>query len=251
MFEESVRTERVFAQIPVLEFQSSQYDCVSEKIERNPQSGSLSFSPTNETITVLICDANELFLEGVKSVLQKESDIRIVGEARDGKECVELAQDSMADVVVMPTSMPGLTGLDAARIIKTTCLRTRIIFLGMQDDDDLLTRCLEAGASGVLLKDTPALQLPQAVRTVNNGERYIGPRVTTVNPEPPPKPLSAREVEILKWLAEGHAMKEIAARLFLSVKTVDSHRCNIMRKLDIRGRTALVRYALTNRLITG
>ena len=210
-------------------------------------------------IRVLVCDDHTLFREGVKSVLATQPEIEIVGEAVDGKESVELATRLRPDIVLLDISMPLLKGFDAARRIKRACPEVNVLILTVYEDEDMVARCLDAGASGYVLKDAPPLQLVYAIQTVHRGDRYMSPRVLTgvvrefVSRPDAPKSgynlLSDREREILVLLAEGHSLKDIARRLDLSVKTVDAHKYNLMRKLDLHDRAELIRYAIRKKLV--
>jgi two-component system response regulator NreC len=214
---------------------------------------------TTKKITVLICDDHELFREGVKTILNSQQDFEVVGEASDGKEGVEMALRLSPEVVLMDISMPVLKGFDAVRRIKKARPGIKVLILTVYDDEDLVARCLDAGASGYVLKDSPPLQLVYAIQTVHRGQQYMSPRVLTgVVRQYISQPadfkggyesLSDREREILVLLAEGHSLKEIASQLNLSVKTVDAHKYNLMRKLDLHDRSELIRYAIRKRLV--
>jgi two-component system response regulator NreC len=210
-------------------------------------------------IRVLICDDHALFREGVKTILSVHPEFEIVGEAEDGREAVERASRLNPDVVLMDISMPVLKGFDATRRIKKDHPRMKVLILTVYDDEDLVARCLDAGASGYILKDSPPAQLTYAIQAVSSGQQYMSPRVLTTvvrqfiaNPTEPKSSydlLSDREREILVLLAEGIALKEIAKRLNLSVKTVEAHKYNLMRKLDLHDRSELIRYAIRRRLV--
>lgn len=212
-----------------------------------------------EKITVLICDDHELFREGVKAILARQPDIGVVGEAGDGGEAVEAALRLNPDVVLMDISMPLLKGFEAVRRIKKVLSDIQVLMLTIYDDEDLVARCLDAGASGYLLKDSPPLQLVYAIRAVNRGQQYMSPGVlkgmVSQYISQPDKiksgyeTLSEREREVLVLLAEGHSLKDIAGQFDLSVKTVDAHKCNLMRKLDLHDRSGLIRYAIRKRLV--
>ncbi len=214
---------------------------------------------SQKKITVLVCDDHALFREGVKTILNSQPDIEIIGEAADGKEAVQEAIRLSPDIVLMDISMPVLKGFDAVRRIKKARPEAKILILTVYDDEDLVARCLDAGAAGYILKDSPPLQLVYAIQTVFNGEQYMSPRVLTgVVRQYIAQPadfrggydlLSDREREILVLLAEGQSLKEIATRLNLSVKTVDAHKYNLMRKLDLHDRSELIRYAIRKRLV--
>jgi DNA-binding NarL/FixJ family response regulator len=212
-------------------------------------------------IKVLICDDHIVFRRGVRSVLETEPDIEIVGEAGDGAEAVAQARTLHPHVVLLDIAMPVLRGFDVAQRIRKIDPRIHVLMLTVYDDEDLVARCLSAGAAGYVLKDAPPEQLVYAVRTVARGQRYLSPRAlrgivgsylksgegltTRYNR------LSDREREILVLLAEGSSLKDVATKLKLSVKTVDAHRHHIMSKLDLHNRTELIRYAIRKKLIEG
>jgi two-component system response regulator NreC len=216
-------------------------------------------SRATKKITVLVCDDHALFREGVKTILSSQPDIEVTGEAADGKEAVEESLRLNPDVVLMDISMPVLKGFDAVRRIRKARPDAKILILTVYDDEDLVARCLDAGAAGYVLKDSPPLQLVYAIQTVHRGQQYMSPRVLTgVVRQYIAQPadfkggyelLSDREREILVLLAEGQSLKEIASRLNLSVKTVDAHKYNLMRKLDLHDRSELIRYAIRKRLV--
>lgn len=210
-------------------------------------------------IRVLICDDHSLFREGVKTILSAEPGIEIVGEAVDGLQGVEMARSLHPDVVLMDISMPLLKGFDAAKRIHRALPNVHILILTIHDDEDLVARCLMEGASGYILKDAPPAQLVYAVQALNRGEQYMSPRVlkgivnayrgTSPAPQTKYDLLSDREREILVLLAGGDSLKDIAQRLNLSVKTVDAHKVNIMRKLELHDRSELIRYAIRKKLV--
>jgi two-component system response regulator NreC len=210
-------------------------------------------------ITVLICDDHAMFREGVKTILSAQPDIEVVGEAADGKEAVEQAILLYPHVVLMDISMPVLKGFDAARRIRKARPDVKVLILTVYDDEDLVARCLDAGAAGYVLKDSPPLQLVYAIQTVYRGQQFLSPKVLTgVVRQYISQPsdfkggyelLSDREREILVLLAEGQSLKDIATQLNLSVKTVDAHKVNLMRKLDLHDRSELIRYAIRKRLV--
>lgn len=212
-----------------------------------------------KTIRVLVCDDHALFREGVKTILNSQPDIEVVGEAADGKEAVAQAIRLYPHVALMDISMPLLKGFDATRRIRKARPDSKVLILTVYDDEDLVARCLDAGAAGYVLKDSPPLQLVDAIRTVCAGQQYMSPKVlTAVVRQYMSQPaefkggyglLSDREREVLVLLAEGQSLKDIATRLNLSVKTVDAHKCNLMRKLDLHDRSELIRYAVRKRLV--
>jgi two-component system response regulator NreC len=210
-------------------------------------------------IRILVCDDHALFREGVKTILASQPDMEVVREAADGKEGVEQAIRLLPDVVLMDISMPVLKGFEAVRRIRRALPDVKTLILTVYEDEDLVARCLDAGAAGYVLKDSPPLQLVYAIQTVHRGQQYMSPRALTgVVRQFIAQPadfkggyelLSDREREILVLLAEGHSLKDIATRLNLSVKTVDAHKYNLMRKLDLHDRSELIRYAIRKRLV--
>jgi DNA-binding NarL/FixJ family response regulator len=212
-------------------------------------------------IKCLLVDDHTLFRQGVRRLLESESDFEVVGEAADGGEAVEKARELRPDIVLMDIGMPGLSSFESARQIKKNRIETKILFLTMYEDEDYLVQCLEVGASGYVLKDTPAPQLLTAVKDVYKGGKYLSSqvlgklvedfrsRVRDTRMRPRISTLTPREREILKLLAEGNSVKEIAVILGLSVKTVEAHKFNLMRKLDIHNKAQLVQYAVQKKVI--
>ena len=212
-------------------------------------------------IRCLLVDDHTLFRQGVRRLLESESDFEIVGESPDAGDAVEKARDLRPDVVLMDIGMPGLSSFEATRHIKKNRPETKVLYLTMYEDEDYLLQCLEVGAAGYVLKDTPAPQLVSAVRDVYRGGKYLSSqvlgklvedfraRVRDTKMRPRISTLTPREREILKLLAEGNSVKEIAILLGLSVKTVEAHKFNLMRKLDIHNKAQLVTYAIQKKII--
>jgi two-component system, NarL family, response regulator NreC len=212
-------------------------------------------------IKCLLVDDHTLFRQGVRRLLESESDFEVVAEASDGGDAVEKAREFRPDIVLMDIGMPGLSSFESARQIKKNRQETKILFLTMYEDEDYLVQCLEVGASGYVLKDTPAPQLVTAARDVYKGGKYLSSqvlgklvedfrsRVRDTRLRPRISTLTPREREILKLLAEGNSVKEIAVTLGLSVKTVEAHKFNLMRKLDIHNKAQLVTYAIQKKII--
>ncbi len=202
-----------------------------------------------------------MFRQGVRSVLAAEPDLEIAGEAKDAAEAVNLSRQSRPDVVLMDIGMTGMSSFEATRVIRKERPETRVVFLSMYDDDEYLAECVSIGASGYILKECPAEQLLTAIREVHRGGSYLSPRLLTrlvddfrtQGREPVRQPrfgtLTKREREILKMLAEGQSVKEIATAFDLSVKTVEAHKFNLMRKLDIHNKAQLVQYAIQKKII--
>jgi len=210
-------------------------------------------------IRVLICDDHALFREGIRAILNSDPALEVIGQAEDGKKAVDEALRLHPDVVLMDVSMPAMIGYEAIREILKIEPRTRILVLTMYEEEDIIRRCLKSGAVGYLVKDTPATHLLEAVHRVYEGGQYLSPRVLKkvvteytqdeTAPQTRYDTLSAREREVLKLLAEGFSVKDIASQLNLSVKTAEAHKYNLMRKLDLHDRTELIKYALSKKLI--
>jgi DNA-binding NarL/FixJ family response regulator len=211
-------------------------------------------------IRVLLTDDHTLFRHGIRTLLTAEPDIEVVGEAPNASDAVTMAQQLRPDVVLMDIGMAGLSSFEATRQIRHDRPETRVVFLSMYDDEDYLAECVEIGGSGYVLKDSPAEQLLTAIREVHRGGSYLTPRLLTRlvdgfrlhgrgERQPRFGTLTKREREILKMLAEGRSVKEIASGFDLSVKTVEAHKFNLMRKLDIHNKAQLVQYAIQKKII--
>jgi DNA-binding NarL/FixJ family response regulator len=215
-----------------------------------------------EPIRVVIADDHTILREGVHSLLSLESDICVVGEARDGMEAIELVEKADVDVVIMDMVMPRMNGLEATREIKRRWPSVKVLVLSMYDDDEYVQQVIQAGASGYVLKRVATEDLVRAIREVHGGASFLYPPIAAkliddylrlVRGDAPPdsgEVLTPREREVLTLIAEGNTNQEIAATLGLSKKTVESHRSNIMRKLDLRDVTDLVKYAIRKGLVS-
>lgn len=212
-------------------------------------------------IRILLADDHMLFRQGVRTLLASETDMEVVGEAADGSAAAERAAELKPDVVLLDIGMPGPGSFETTRQIKRNRPETKVLFLTMYDDEDYLLEGMEVGANGYVLKDSPAIQLVAAVRDVYRGGSYLSPRmlsqlvndfrtrVKTTDRTPRFASLTPREKEVLKMLAEGNSVKEVATQLNLSVKTVEAHKFNLMRKLDIHNKAHLVQYAIQKKVI--
>jgi len=210
-------------------------------------------------IRVLICDDHPLFREGLRAILRDQPAFEVVGEAKNGIEAVDQARTLRPDVVLMDIDMPELSGLEAMKRIVAARLPSRVLILSLYDDEDLIASCLDAGATGYVLKDGPTSQLIFAIEAAHRGERYMSPRALSAVVEHARDGgkgtgtrydlLTDREREVLRLLADGFSSKDLALRLQLSVKTVDAHKYNLMRKLDIHNRADLVKYAIRKKLV--
>lgn len=203
-------------------------------------------------IRILLADDHETVREGLKAILSHERDLEIVGQAIDGQDVLRRAIELVPDMVIMDISMAGASGLEATAALKARYPRIKIIALTRHRDEALAHEMLRAGASGYVLKQSRAETLLQAVRSVVAGGTYLDPGIARLlveqarrqGPETGPVPLSQREEEVIRAVAWGYSNKEIAAKLNLSVKTVEAHKANALLKLGLHGRVDVVRLAL-------
>lgn len=204
------------------------------------------------SLRVLLVDDHQIIRDGLRAILEQQAGMCVVGEAADGHEAIALASSTRPDVVVMDISMPGLNGIDATRRITSELPGIHVVGLSMNVDRRYVLAMLSAGAMGYLLKDSAASELVRAIRTVAAGQSYLSPGITgvvidtalhTATPEEPPT-LSVREREVLQLLAEGRTSKAIGATLHIAVTTVETHRRQIMSKLNLRTIAELTKYAI-------
>lgn len=204
---------------------------------------------------ILLADDHNIVRQGLRALLQSEPHFRLIGEASDGIEAVRLAERLKPDVLITDVMMPGLNGLEVTRQVTKMLPRTRVIILSMYTNDAYVLEALKNGALGYVLKDSQAADLIQAVKEVLAGNRYLSPplseralelylrKVESV-PEDPYELLTSREREVLQLVAEGRTSAEIAGRLFISPRTAEGHRANLMRKLGLQTNADLIRLAL-------
>jgi two-component system, NarL family, response regulator NreC len=204
---------------------------------------------------VLLADDHALIRQGLKAFLEKQG-YQIVGEASDGQEAIRTAEKSQPDVAIVDISMPVLNGVDAARELRKSAPKTKVILLTQHAEDQYVTESLRAGVKGYVLKSQVAEDLVHAIQEVCRGSVYLSPSISRVvvdaylsNAHVPPDPLSGRERQVLQLVGEGKATKDIAVHLGVSVKTAESHRARLMKKLDIHETASLVRYAIRRGLI--
>ncbi|MDQ2712105.1 MAG: response regulator transcription factor [Acidobacteriota bacterium] len=210
---------------------------------------------TNATIKILLADDHTIVRQGLKLILASQPDFEVIGEAANGREAVELAQKLKPDIVILDVAMPELNGIEATKRMNEANSRIRILVLSMHKEAIYVREILKAGARGYLLKDVIDTELLNAVRSVARGDGYISPAVSGAllshyrqKVTNPVDLLSNREREVLQFIAEGKTNKEVAAKLNLSVYTVDSHRGKIMEKLNLHSTGELVRFAIKNGL---
>ena len=207
-------------------------------------------------IRILLADDHQIVREGFRALLEAEPDFEIVAETGDGLEAVRLAEHQKPHVLVVDLMMPGLNGLEVARQITQRLPRTHVVVLSMHANEAYVLEALKNGACAYVLKDASAAELVRAVREANVGHRYLSPplsepaidnyiqRARNSDSLDLYDTLTNREREVLQLGAEGHTNAEIAGRLFISPRTVETHRANVMHKLGLRSQTELVRYAL-------
>jgi two-component system, NarL family, response regulator NreC len=215
-------------------------------------------------IRCVIADDHEMLRYGVRRLLQDAPDFEVVGEARDAAQALKLVIEHRPDLVLLDISMPGMSSFEAGRLVDEHCAATRIVYLTMHEDQEYIQQALRSGASGYLLKDTPAPQLLAALREVHRGVRSLSPQIekkiqSSVSNEgslhqPARVPmrrssLTIREREVMKLLAEGNTVKQAAAVLGVSLKTVEAHKFNLMRKLDIHNKAQLVTVAIQKKIL--
>jgi two-component system response regulator NreC len=209
------------------------------------------------TIRVLIVDDHAVVRAGLRRVLDAEADIETVGEAANVERAVFEALEAHPDVVLMDVVMPGKTGIEGMPALLQAVPDVKVLMLSMQDDPQYVREAFEAGATGYVLKEAADTDVVDAVRAVAAGERYVHPalgaRLIAAESEERKRaesdPLSEREREVLRLLALGHTNQEIAALLYISVRTAETHRAHIMQKLGLSSRAELVRYALDHGLV--
>ncbi len=210
--------------------------------------------------TILLADDHRIVREGLRRLLEEREDFHVVGEATNGEEAVAKAASAHPDIVLMDISMPKLSGIDATRrILKEAGNGTKVLILSMHDNQSYVEEVLRAGAAGYVIKDAASSDLIQAIDAVRSGDSFLSPAITQQVVEAIARPadrpsvaaasLTDREREVLTLIAEGLSSKEIAAQLGVSLKTIESHRANLMDKLDIHKVSGLVRFAIRAGLV--
>jgi DNA-binding NarL/FixJ family response regulator len=215
-----------------------------------------------ERITVLLAEDHTIVREGLRALLNAQSDIEVVGEAKTGRDAVQLAEKLRPNVVIMDIAMPLLNGLEATRQIGKAVPATRVLILSGYSDDEYIRQAITLGAAGYLIKQTSAASLATAVREVQKGNRFFSPAIADrarsfcaesagggTGRRRNKALLSSREVEVLQLIAEGKANKQVARELDISVKTVEKHRQHLMSKLDLHDTAGLTRYAIAAGII--
>ena len=210
-------------------------------------------------IRVLLVDDHQIIIDGLQSLLISEVGIRVISNANNGREALELLRVLDVDVVLMDIDMPVMNGLDAAKIVKEKYSNTKVIILSMHSEKAMVKDLIELGVDGYLLKNTSKDELIGAIKKVSEGGRYFSTDVTLsllekentnkLNTTNSGIKLTAREIEIIKLISEGYTNKEIGDQLFISHRTVDTHRTNLMKKIEVNNVAGIISYAIKNGFI--
>jgi len=206
-------------------------------------------------LRIFLADDHTVMREGLKSLVNAQADMEVIGEADNGRTALQKAKELQPDVVIMDVSMPELNGIKVTEQLKRTCQKIKVLVLTAHDESGYLRQLLQVGASGYVLKRAAAEELINAIRAVAAGGVYLDPKLAgkvvggyvgsrRLKGTPQCHDLSEREAEVLRLVAWGYTNKEIASYLTISVKTVETHKANILEKLDLRSRVEMVRYAL-------
>jgi two-component system, NarL family, response regulator NreC len=205
--------------------------------------------------SILLADDHALIRQGLRALLERQG-CRIVGEAANGQEALRSVENAQPEIAILDISMPILNGIDAARELKKSSPKTKVILLTQHDEDQYVTDALRAGVKGYVLKSQAADDLVHAIREVSKGSVYLSPKISRAVVDAylskarlSADPLSGRERQVLQLVGEGKSTKDVAAVLGISVKTAESHRARLMKKLDIHETASLVRYAIRHGMI--
>ena len=204
------------------------------------------------SVNVIIADDHKIMREGLRTLIEKQPGIKVVGEAETGREALKKTKELEPDIVVMDITMPDLNGIEATRYIKREIRSVEVIALSIHSHRRFIWEMLDAGAAGYVLKNSAFKELVDAIEAVSRGQKFLSAQITTTVIEQALDPeggeagsiLTPREREVLQLLSEGHTTKEMAAKLFLSARTVEAHRANLMKKLEIHNVAGLTKYAI-------
>ena len=211
---------------------------------------------------VVIAEDHTILREGLRALLSAESDLEVIGEAEDGRQAIRRVEELGPDLILTDLSMPKMNGVEAIREIKKRAPETKVLALTVHKAEEFILEVLQAGADGYVLKDASSEELMMAIKSVLGGKRYLSPSVSqmvidgylegrkSIASSSPWDTLTKHERQILELIAEGHKNKEIADYLYISVKTVEKHRANLMKKLDLHSAAALTAYAMERGLVT-
>jgi DNA-binding NarL/FixJ family response regulator len=213
-----------------------------------------------DKIRILLVDDHAILRAGIRALLETQPDMAVIGDAEDGRSAVSLACQLKPDVVLMDIAMPLLNGLEATRQIKHDCPEVKVLILSMHDNDEYIHQALLNGAMGYILKDATAHELIDAIHSIHRGEAILSPAITRlvienylrwgdIQKDSASDGLSPREREVLQLIAEGYSNKQIAEILCISLKTVQTHRMNLMAKLGLHNRADLIKYAIQRKII--
>lgn len=208
-------------------------------------------------IKIFVADDHSLIREGIKNIISKEFDMSVVGETADPLKIIELAQQIKPDLLILDLSMPGKSGLDVLKEIKSVAPETKVLIMTMLPEDQFAKRTLKAGASGYLTKDSAPDELVSAIRKIINGKKYISPSLAEkladdlddTSPKEPHELLSDREFQVLKMIASGKSQTEIADELSIGISTVNTYRARILEKLNLHTNAELIHFAYNKKLI--
>jgi len=215
------------------------------------------------TIKLMLVDDHAIVRNGIRMLLDQVDDFEIIDEAADGEEALEKLKTHQPDVIMMDISLPGMSGIQTTQVVSRLYKHVRTLMLSMHNNEDYILRAVEAGAFGYILKDSSSDEMIKAIRTVVNGEKYFSSPVANIilngylsqlkkadkNSRLRRSKLSKKEKEILQFLVDGMSSREIAEKLQLSVRTVDNHRANMMRRLQVKNAAELVKMAVEEKLI--
>ncbi len=211
------------------------------------------------SVRILIADDHGVLRAGLRSLLNAEPNLEVMAEAANGEEAIRMAVELQPDIVLLDLSMPDVGGIDVTLAVKRLLPAVRILILTVHEDDGLLQEAIRAGASGYIIKRAVESELLNAIRAVSRGEMYVHPAMTRAlmrnltprhdHENTPARLLTRRELEVLRMIVQGHTNRQIAETLSLSVRTVESHRANLMGKLGLTTRVELVHYAMENSLL--
>lgn len=215
-----------------------------------------------DKIRVILADDHQMFREGVKSILDDEPGIEVVGEVGRGQDLLKMLESIVPDIVITDISMPEMSGIEIASYLSQNYPQVRVLILSMHVNEEFIVKALETGANGYLPKDTSMNELLEAIYVISRGENYFNKEISDTvlksiirksKPEANQKQsesLTDREMEVLYNVVNGNTNKEIARKLYISVRTVDSHKNNIMHKLKLKSSVELVKYAIKNKLVS-
>lgn len=210
-------------------------------------------------IKVLVTDDHQIIVDGLKSLLNNSADFKVIGEANNGREALKIIENVEVDVVLMDIDMPVMNGIETLKEIRRRRLEVKVIILSMHHEAGMIKSLIDLGAMGYLLKSSPQEELAAAIRKVATGQQYFSTQVTLSLLNKPQNSnnaesesaglLTERETEIIKLIAEGFSNREIGAKLFISHRTVDTHRTNLMKKIQVENIAGLISYAIKNGIV--